>query len=172
MRPRSVAPGAHVRLVRPLLGGRRSELEAVCAAAAVTPAQDPSNQDERFERVRIRRALGEADWLDAGAVARSAANLVEADDALRWAAEKEWRSAVEQRRDHISYHPSDAPGEIVRRIVGRIVRKLATEGETDLRGGELDRLLATLGDGEATTLRGVRCSGGRRWRFERAPPRR
>lgn len=172
MRPRSVAPGAHVRLVRPLLGWRRFELEAVCAAAGVTPAQDPSNEDERFERVRIRRALGEADWLDAGAVARSAANLVEADDALRWAAEKEWRSAVEQRRDHISYHPSDAPGEIVRRIVNRIVRKLATEGETDLRGGELDRLLATLAEGETATLRGVRCSGGRSWRFERAPSRR
>src|SRR5205085_2304338 len=42
MRPRSVSPGAHVRLVRPLLGWRRAELEQVCAAAGVTPALDPS----------------------------------------------------------------------------------------------------------------------------------
>src|SRR4051794_14593028 len=33
MRPRSVSPGAHVRLVRPLLGWRRAELEQICARA-------------------------------------------------------------------------------------------------------------------------------------------
>src|SRR3954462_8328860 len=32
MRPRSVSPGAHVRLVRPLLGWRRAELEGICSA--------------------------------------------------------------------------------------------------------------------------------------------
>src|SRR5438270_2679511 len=45
MRPRSVSPGAHVRLVRPLLGWRRSELEQVCSAAGLTPVADPSNLD-------------------------------------------------------------------------------------------------------------------------------
>jgi tRNA(Ile)-lysidine synthase len=171
MRPRGVAPGAHVRLVRPLLGWRHSELEQICADAGVTPAHDPSNDDERFERVRIRHALGEAGWLDAGAVARSANHAAEADDALKWAAELEWSRAVEERRDRIAYRPSDAPGEIVRRVVTRAIRKLATEGDRELRGSEVDRLLATLADGGTSTLRGVLCSGGRSWRFERAPPR-
>jgi len=171
MRARGIAPGAHVRLVRPLLGWRHSELEQMCADAGVTPAHDPSNDDERFERVRIRHALGKTGWLDAGAVARSATHLAEADDALKWAAELEWSRAVEERRDRITYRPSDAPGEIVRRVATRAIRKLATEGDPELRGSEVDRLLATLSSGGASTLRGVLCTGGRSWRFEAAPPR-
>ena len=172
LRPKSIAPGAHVRLLRPLLGWRRSELRAICAAAGVAPAHDPSNDDERFERVRIRRILAENDWLDGGAIAASASHLAEADEALRWAAELEWRRAVDERRDRFAYQSGDVPREIRRRIVGRIVRKLATEGDDEIRGGELDRLLATLAQGGTATLRGVLCGGGRIWRFERAPLRR
>src|SRR6185312_9758546 len=163
MRPKSVAPGAHVRVVRPLLGWRRSELEAICIAAGVAPARDPSNEDERFERVRVRRALAGAGWLDPSAIARSAANLADADEALKWASENEWRRAVDERRERIAYRPNDAPREIVRRIVGRALRELATEGEAELRGGELDRLLTTLAKGGTGTLRGVQCSGGAVW---------
>jgi tRNA(Ile)-lysidine synthase len=155
-----------------LLGWGRAELEAICDEAGLAAAHDPSNADERFERARLRRALADADWLDPGAVARSAANLADADDALRWATDQEWRRAVDERRDRISYRRTDAPREIVRRVVERTVRKLATEGDPDLRGAELDRLLATLGDGGTATLRGVRCSGGSPWRFERAALRR
>ena len=172
MRPRSIASGAHVRLVRPLLGWRRSELETICSAAGVQPVRDPSNDDEQFERVRVRRAVAEASWIDAGAVARSAAHLGDADDALKWAADNEWRRAVEEHRERISYRVGDAPREIVRRIVARALRRLATEGETDLRGGELDRLLATLAEGGTSTLRGVLCTGGSVWKFIRAAPRR
>lgn len=171
MRPRGVAPGAHVRLVRPLLGWRHSELEQICADAGITPVRDPSNCDERFERVRVRHALGEAGWLDAGAVARSAIHLAEADDALKWAAELEWNRAVDERRERIEYRPTGAPNEIVRRLVSRALRKLATEGDRELRGSEIDRLLRTLAQGGTSTLRGILCSGGKSWRFERAPPR-
>lgn len=171
MRPRAVAPGAHVRLARPLLGWRHAELEAICAEAGIEPARDPSNEDDRFERVRVRRAIGQNGWLDAGGVAKSAAILAEADDALRWAAEMEWERAVDERRDRIVYRPDGAPGEILRRVVGRALRKLATEGDSDLRGSEVDRLLATLADGGTATLRGVLCTGGSAWRFERAAPR-
>ena len=171
MRPRSVAPGSHVRLIRPLLGWRRSELEEICSDAGLSPAADPSNEDERFERVRVRRALADLDWLDPAAAARSAANLAGADTALDWAAKVEWKNAVEERRGTIRYRPADAPAEIVRRIAARAIRKLATEGDTELRGRELDRLLMTLSRGETTTLRGVLCSGGPQWRFSKAPAR-
>ena len=72
----------------------------------------------------------------------------------------------------IAYRHSDAPGEIVRRIVSRAVRTLATEGEIDLRGAELDRLIEMLQQSGTATLRGVRCEGGREWRFTTAPARR
>jgi tRNA(Ile)-lysidine synthase len=172
IRPRSIASGAHVKLVRPLLRWRRSELEAICSRAGVEPVRDPSNDDEQFERVRVRRSLAELPWLDAGAIARSAAYLSEADDALKWAADNEWRRAVDEHRDRIAYRPGSAPSEIVRRIVARAVRQLATEGDADLRGSELDRLLAALRNGDSATLRGVLCSGGSMWKFTRAAPRR
>jgi len=171
MRPKSIAPVTHVRVIRPLLGWRRAELEQICSVAGVTPVADPSNHDLRYERVRVRQAMSDAGWLDPGAVARSAANLAEADAALDWAAKLEWTRAVEERRDLIRYSPRDVPAELVRRIVTRAIRKLANEGGAELRGAEIDRLLQSLAEGESATLRGVLCRGGAEWRFTKAPPR-
>jgi tRNA(Ile)-lysidine synthase len=171
MRPRSVSPGAHVRLVRPLLGWRRTELEQICKDAGLIPVADPSNDDQRFERVRVRHALAALDWLDAGAVAHSAANLADADAALDWAAKAEWNHNVHEKPRSITYRPSDAPAEIVRRVVGRAIRKLATEGEFEPRGVELSRLVSTLGQGGTATLRGVLCRGGSEWHFVPSPNR-
>ncbi len=172
MRARSIAPGTDVRLLRPLLGWRRTELEQVCAVVGLTPVEDPSNGDLRFERVRMRTALAEADWLDSEAVARSASHLAEADLALDWAMRRVWQQAVREKRGLITYRPGDAPGEIRRRIVGRSLRKLATEGDGEPRGAELDHLLKVLAEGGSATLRGVLCRGGSEWRFTPAPERR
>jgi tRNA(Ile)-lysidine synthase len=144
----------------------------MCAAAGLTPAADPSNADERFERVRVRAALAQSDWLDAAAIARSAAYLAAADAALDWATKAEWARIVHERHGAISFRPRDLPAEIVRRLVARAVRRLATEGEGELRGADLDRLLASLAAGDTATLRGVLCRGGPDWRFTAAPARR
>jgi tRNA(Ile)-lysidine synthase len=159
-------------VVRPLLGWRHSELEAVCSAAGIEPVRDLSNEDEQFERVRIRKALAAADWLDPAALAASAAHLADADVGLDWAAEIEWRRAVREDVADIVYRLTDAPPEIRRRIVRRAILALATEGERELRGRELDQILVTLGSGGKATLRGVLCTGGAEWRFSKAPQRR
>lgn len=161
-----------LRLARPLLGWRQAELAAVCAAASVRPFADPSNEDSRHERIRIRNALAESDWLDPEALARSASNLADADDAVEWAAAMEWTRFATFSEDELVYRPSSAPAEIVRRIVARAIEELGTEGiPDDLRGRELDRLIADLEAGRIATLRGVRCEGGGEWRFSRAAPR-
>jgi len=173
MRRFTPVPGANIALLRPLLGWRRTELEQVCADAGLTPVKDPSNEDEQFERVRVRRALGEAEWLDPKGVALSAANLAEADVALRWATTQEWNRAVTNGGGGIVYRPTDAPREIRRRIARRAVMQLATEGQgADLRGRELDQILAALAGGRKATIRGVLCVGGKEWRFTKAPARR
>jgi tRNA(Ile)-lysidine synthase len=173
MRPLAATPGGSLPLVRPLLGWRRSELEQICADAGVSPVSDPSNQDEQFERVRLRKALAGIDWLDAKSVAHSADNLAQAESALRWAASREWERSVTAANGAIVYRPEDAPREIRRRIARRAVLSLASEGRgADLRGPELDRLLAVLTSGRKATLRGVLCSGGEQWRFTKAPARR
>ena len=51
-----------VRLLRPLLSRRKTELTALVAAAGLAWIDDPSNASRRFERVRWRQELGpEAD---------------------------------------------------------------------------------------------------------------
>jgi tRNA(Ile)-lysidine synthase len=172
MRKVARTPGADVPLLRPLLGWRRSELEQVCASAGLTPVADPSNEDEQFERVRTRRALEKADWLDPPALALSAANLAEADAALAWATTQAWERSVRTNGREITLEPEGMPREIRRRIVTRSIASLATEGKgAQLRGPELDRILAALASGGKATVRGVLCTGGRQWRFTEAPPR-
>src|SRR4051794_14077336 len=114
-------------VVRPLLGWRHSELEAVCTHAGIEPIFDPSNADEQFERVRIRKALPASDWLDPAALGASARHLAQADEALDWAAGMEWRRSVTEGLGEILYDVADAPDEIRRRIVSRAVLQLATE---------------------------------------------
>src|SRR4051794_12496212 len=79
---RPVARIAGIKVCRPLLGWRRSDLAAIVAAAGLRALDDPTNADETHDRVRMRRCLAEAPWLDAPALARSAAALAEAEEAL------------------------------------------------------------------------------------------
>ena len=171
MRRFSKSPGGQVAVLRPLLGWRGTELEQVCADAGLKPVEDPSNVDEQFERVRIRRALAGADWFDSAPVARSAIHLAQADAALRWATIQEWKRAVTNGGGQIVYRPGDAPREIRRRIARQVILSLATEGQGDIRGPALDKVLVALASGGKATLRGVVCSGGEEWRFARAPAR-
>ena len=160
-------------LLRPLLGWRRSELEDICESAGVPPALDPSNEDDRFERVRVRRGLAGAEWFDPQALATSAGHCAEANEAIEWAAAMEWDRSATSCEGEILYRPSGAPTEIVRRIVARAVEELGTEGQPgDLKGRELDRLIAELEASRTATLRGVRCAGRPEWRFTRAAARR
>jgi tRNA(Ile)-lysidine synthase len=170
MRAVSPLPGSpDLALVRPLLGWRRAELAGVVAAAGLAAAQDPSNRAERFERVRMRRALGAADWLDPAALAASAANLADADDALEWAARREWADGVEQAIAMWTYRPS-APRAVRLRVLERIV---AEHGGGVPRGSDLVRWLEALEQGGAATLAGVKGDGRRLpWRFTAAPARR
>ena len=173
MRRKSKVPGyPDLALLRPLLSWRRAELERICSEAGVEPVSDPSNLDERFERVRIRRALAAADWLDPEALARSSENLGWSDEALDCATGQVWAGFVEVGDDEIVYRDPGAPRDILRRIVAQAIAQLGNEGEPDdLRGRELDRLLSALVGAKTITLRGVRCSGGPRWTFSRAAPR-
>src|SRR6478735_1206127 len=91
---RGVVPGAELPLLRPLLRWRRAELAEIVAAAGLAPAQDPSNADQAYDRVRVRQALAAADWLDVEALAASAEHLADADAAIEWMAEREMGEAA------------------------------------------------------------------------------
>lgn len=162
--------GGGLRLVRPLLGWRRSELEAIVAGAGIEAAQDPSNLDERFDRARLRREMGEAPWIDAAALARSAAFLAEAESALQWTADRLFADCSEAADGRVILRPQGLPPELVRRLVLRCLRQVAPSARP--RGDRLVALVERLQSGGSGTLSGVKASGGDSWRFEPAPPRR
>ena len=167
-RARGPVPGAQALLLRPVLGWRRAELAEVVAAAGISPAQDPSNADDRFDRVRIRKAIADADWLDVAGVARSALHIAEADAALDWMAGLEWRSCVKPEPMGLRYRPQ-APRAVVLRVIARIVAELGGEA---VRGSAVARLLETLESGRPASIGElvVRPNAGG-WSFARAPVR-
>lgn len=173
MRQAVRVPGSEEALIRPLLGWRRATLEKICAIAGVSPVKDPSNDDEKFERVRIRKALGDAaPWLGPRAISASASHLADADVALNWAANREWFRVAEVGDDQIILSVRELPRELRRRLLSRAVNMLASEGRSvPIRGRQSDRLIQALNQGKKVTLRGVLCSGGERWTFAKAPPR-
>ncbi len=74
-----------VTLVRPLLAFPKARLMATLRAGDHAWLEDPSNADERFERVRVRAFLAQAAdiGLTAGKIALSARRLADAEESLR-----------------------------------------------------------------------------------------
>lgn len=68
---------AHQEWARPFLGLSRARLRSYLVEHDIVPIEDPSNEDTRFERVEIRKALATLGWTD-GALARSARHLARA----------------------------------------------------------------------------------------------
>lgn len=153
-----------VTLVRPLLGARKAELEAIVRDAGLTPALDPSNADPAYDRTAARVLLATTPWLDPARLAHSAAHLADAEEALEWAADQ----ALADRFDGSSLDPRGLPPEILRRLILHI---FAAHGDTP-RGPDLVRLIGALQSGRPATLGPLKATPGLRWTFTPAPPRR
>ena len=167
VRARGSVPESRLVLLRPLLGWRREELEAIVARAGIEPVRDPSNEDPGFDRVTVRKALAAADWLNPEALARSAAHLGEAESYLNATIDAAWNERVSRNEVgmRLAPGPSDfEAGELALRII------LALGGEA--RRGEVAALVARLRRGENASLGGVLARvAGLEWRFALEPPR-
>ena len=140
VRERTWVPGAEALLVRPALGWRRAELAEAVSEAGLVAADDPSNRDAAYDRVRVRQALAQADWIDAEAWGRAAGHMADADMALEWAAEREFGARVEREGLGYSYKPA-APKAIALRVMARIIEEM--DGEAP-RGGAVARAFEAL----------------------------
>lgn len=168
VRASTKVPGGTAALVRPLLGWRRAELGDIVAAAGIDPVQDPSNMDRRFDRVRMRAALRDCDWIDVAALASSAAHIAEAEEAFDILVVREWAECVERQEGALRYQPK-GPSLIRKRVVQRIIAEFG--GETEL--SQVADLIAKLEKGGAGTLAGVMARAkGEVWTFNTEPPRR
>ena len=158
-----------VRLVRPVLGWRKSELAVVVASAGIQPVDDPTNRDPRHDRVRMREWLKRADWADPERLAASATWLNEADEALDWALAPLTKTRVTRDGATLVVDPSEIPRELQRRL---LLSAFAELGAAKPRGPDLARALDTLRKGGQTTLAGLKLEGGPTWQLRPAPPRR
>ncbi len=161
--------GFAARVIRPLLAFRREELRGVVEAGGLATVQDPSNADDRFDRVRLRKALAETDWIDPVAIARSASNLAEAYAALQDYALLLWDRHVGQEDMMFTLEPT-ASREMNRRLTAQIMDRLGGRP----RGGDVARLLDRMERGEGGNVGGVLATVGKdgRWHFRPEPPRR
>jgi len=156
-----------LHVLRPLLGFRREELGQVIAAGGIEVARDSSNSDTRYDRVRIRNALAECDWLDPRSLAQSASNLAEAYEALQAYAELLWPLMVSEVDDGFVITPG-ASREMNRRVLAQAMERLGGRP----RGGDVARLLLRLETGEGGNVAGVLASAERgRWLLRHEPPR-
>lgn len=180
VRASSVIDGTEVTLLRPLLGWRKSALAEVVAAAGITPAEDPSNTNPDFDRVRMRQALAEAEWLDPVQIAASAAHLAESWQALEWYAELDWHEMVMREAGDVPgfSYCANVPRVIAIETILRIIRELGGHATRSEAARAWDRLWA----GENASLGGVLAQAGvervekvgvmmRVWRFRPEPVR-
>lgn len=183
VRAATTLPEVEIPLLRPLLGFRKAELEALVTRVGLTPVRDPSNSDPAFDRVRVREHLADHDWLDALSLATSAQHLAESWRALEWFAENDWEEMVapEETEDGgpaFRYYcnvPRAIQVETVRRIVselgGMVSRSEAGRAADRLWRGENASVGGVLGVAGTEKLEGTPLTM-RVWRFRPEPPRR
>ena len=178
VRSRAHISGTDLILIRPVLRFRRAELGEVVMRAGVAPAIDSSNADPSYDRVRIRNAIAEAEWLDPLAMAKSAELLAETEEALDFAILQQWQRAVTDSGDGLRCYIDKAgiestPRALVIGVLGTIFGQL----EAAPSDAELARLLDALLAGDRMNLAGVQATPGsaggeRLWFFEPENPRR
>ncbi len=139
------AYGAQLALRRPLLDLPKSRLIATLREAGLTWREDPSNDRDDFERVRVRKALAALSDLgiSSGSIARSAARLSRARSAIQ-------RQTAETVQARMDWHEgqfgtisveifNDLPEEIAIRVLKQLIGAYGGEAP-DPRLSEIEDL--------------------------------
>jgi tRNA(Ile)-lysidine synthase len=154
-----------LRLHRPLLGLKKAQLETICAEAGQKYFKDPSNEDPKFARAKLRPLLASlaAQGLDSAALLRLGARAQRAEEGLSWSVAKLTESA-RPTRDESSVRLDanalrDAPQELLQRLIAGEIARL--ELQTPVRLDRLERtaqkIAQALNDAQSmkTTLGGA-----------------
>ncbi len=146
---RPIQPGSRVRVVRPLLGIRRQQIEALCATRKLKLRTDSTNRSTEFTRGRIRHSV--MPLLAKQLNPQVADALLRLSEHARWlgtyledAAARTFESlVVSQGASHITLNTKALTSkqriiqaEVVRRAVA-----LLPEGESDLSFAHIESVL-------------------------------
>jgi len=164
-------------LVRPLLGWQRTALRALVETHGIPFVDDPSNRDDRFERVRVRRLLAAEPWLDPLQLAGAAAHAAEVDDALADLADRLWQQHATVAPGDVRIALPDVPRELRRRVARRAIDHVRGTAAIDRpafdMASNIESLLDALERGKSATQGGVLAAvKSGIWHFGPAPPRR
>ncbi|MEO0439884.1 MAG: tRNA lysidine(34) synthetase TilS [Pseudomonadota bacterium] len=157
-------------VIRPLLQFTKDELVGFVESRDITPVDDPSNADNSFDRVRIRKALAELSGFDVSLASQSAAALDDARTALQWMVDELATEHLRKTDTGAVLERHDFPHEIVRRLVLRALHMC--DPALSPRGAQLERVLAALQHGETVMIGDILCKGAENWEFSPAPKRR
>ncbi len=148
------------RFDRPLLLDRRADLRAYLLSRGVRWIDDPSNEDESFDRVRARRAMTALEPLGIGphALLRVALNLRDASDAIAEVAAQLAREKVRTAGGDLIFDRTALrrqPLEVMRRL---LAAALMFVGGADYppRRAPLDSAILQVETGGNGTLHGCR----------------
>jgi len=149
-----------VAILRPLLGIGREDLRGYLRRHGLTWAEDPSNVDDRFARVRARKALELLAPLGVtpAALAAVARNMARAEDALGWQAFE-----AAQRDARVAAGCVTVGARTLRLLPEETARRLLA-GAVAWVGGSpypprrrpVEALLSDVAQGRAATLGGCR----------------
>lgn len=145
MGPLGTVEGVHV--FRPLLAIDKGRLEALVAAAGITPVTDPSNSDRAYERVRWRGVVPQLanEGLSAARLGQFASRMARADAALKAYGDASFGTLVRvgrfgglwMNREKLLALPDEITLRILRRAVswaGAETRVFALQGVEKLAG--------------------------------------
>lgn len=144
-----------LRWLRPMLGVGRQELRDWLTTREIGWIDDPSNENENYDRVRIRKAMT-ATGLAAPQLAMAAENIASARDALQYFTAEAAREAVAQNGTLIL--PGGplrrGPAEIRRRLVIAAARWI-TGADYPARRASVSHALAGIAARNRVTLDGA-----------------
>ncbi|WP_333816048.1 tRNA lysidine(34) synthetase TilS [Tabrizicola sp.] len=160
-----------VRVHRPLLGAGRAELREWLRGQGIGWVDDPTNEDERFTRVRARKALAALAPLGITAerLAEVAANLAAAQEALVVQVAGAASRYVAEEAGALRFDPAffGEPAEVQRQVVVAGLLWLSGAGYAP-RAAEVERLVGAMAAGRDATLAGCRFRKGWLMREPRA----
>jgi len=148
--------------LRPLLRVRRQALREYLQDRDIGWCEDPTNEDTRFERVRVREMMPllEELGLMTDTLVHVAHTMNKAREALDW---QTFLAAREMVRVVYGALAIDLrlfrtlPDEIARRLLTRAIAWISASGHPP-RGAALERMLKAMRDGETSTLEGCQVS--------------
>ena len=157
------------QLIRPLLPFSKDMLVDYVAANGIEPIQDPSNKDQSFDRVRVRKTLAALTGFDVSLASQSAVALDDARMAISWMTDNLAANYIQRMDGGCVLDNHDFPHEIVRRLLLKCLH--ICDPALSPRGSQLEPLIRGLSQGKTLTIGNILCKGGSTWTFAPAPKR-